>query len=191
MDATDYISMISRLIVGGVFLFSGISKVLDKNSIANHIFDYQLLSPTASALMSPVIVILEIVLASLLIVGFAIQEDSLIAALLLISFSLGIAINLKRGRIIDCHCFGKIKEPISSTLILRNLLIIGLLCIIILTSSTMIWAGGQWQEYIRSLQGTREILPLLSVVALSWCALFLLGELGRILRYLSSGRKLG
>ena len=71
-----------------------------------------------------------------LLLGLATQEAGALSVLLLLVFSGALAINLARGRRIECHCFGSPRRaPISWGSVLRNGLL-GIPAVLVALSSS-------------------------------------------------------
>lgn len=105
--ASPYLSLVSRLVLGGVFLYAGASKVLDPGGLAASIRSYELSLPewfvTLSAHSLP---LLEILLGAYLVVGLFTRPAAWAANLLTILFTLALLQGALRGLEIDCGCFG-------------------------------------------------------------------------------------
>src|SRR5579884_2184480 len=88
-------------LLGIIFLRSGIGKMFFWDSLPDTIAEYQLLP---KSLVKPVAYILPFVE---LFTGMNLLFAAGLATILLFVFTIAIAINLARGRRIQCHCFGK------------------------------------------------------------------------------------
>ena len=95
-----------RLLLGFVFLSSSLPKLAAPDDFRRALSNYRLLP---FHLVRPVAVWLprlELVLALMLMAGVATRAVAFLAAAALLVFSIAVAINLGRGRRIDCGCFG-------------------------------------------------------------------------------------
>jgi putative oxidoreductase len=105
--ASAYLSFVSRLVLGGVFLYAGASKVLDPGGLAVSIRSYGLGLPewfvTFSAYSLPLI---EVLLGVYLLVGLFTRASAWAANVLLVVFLAALAQGALRGLEIDCGCFG-------------------------------------------------------------------------------------
>jgi putative oxidoreductase len=112
---SSYVSLVSRLVLGGVFLYAGASKVLDPGGLATSIRSYELSLPewfvTLSAHSLP---LLEILLGAYLVVGLFTRTAAWAANLLTILFTLALLQGALRGLEIDCGCFGSTSGGPSS-----------------------------------------------------------------------------
>jgi uncharacterized membrane protein YphA (DoxX/SURF4 family) len=111
-------------VLGLVLLVSGIAKRVDRRWPA-----------AASALGAPSWAVtplpwVEIGLGAVLVSGLVRPLAAALAAVLLVLFSLLLAVNLARGRRPPCGCFGsRSREPISAWSLVRNLGLLALAAI--------------------------------------------------------------
>lgn len=129
-------TMVLRVALGAMFLFSGMMKALDPESFARIIALYDLLPSALVPYAAIVIPYLELVLGLAFVVGYKIKGASILSVLLMIVFSAGIAVNLYRGNNFECGCFELhrlglgLEERISYALVARDLLL--MICFIVL-----------------------------------------------------------
>ncbi len=113
--------LIFRLFLGGVFLFSGATKILDPGGFALSVYHYQLLP---DLLVNPAAIILpwvEVVCGTALILRWWVGGASLVVTGLLLVFLAALAITLVRGLDISCGCFSSTGEgKISWWYLLRD-----------------------------------------------------------------------
>lgn len=116
-----------RMLLGGLFLYSGVFKVIDPVLFGTTIGMYQMVPEMLIPYFALTISTLELLLGILLITGTAIRPAACISISMMLVFSVAIAINLARGRDFDCGCFELarfgINENISFWLVLRDLAI--------------------------------------------------------------------
>ena len=102
-----YVSFFSRLVLGGVFLYAGATKIGDPGGLASSIRAYDISLPewfvTLSAHSLP---LLEILLGLYLLAGLFTRGAAWAANLLTILFTLALVQGALRGLAIDCGCFG-------------------------------------------------------------------------------------
>ncbi len=96
----------ARLILGGVWVAAGMSKIGDLAASGRAVAAYRLLPHDAATFLGAVLPFLEIALGLLLILGLATRLAAAASAILLIAFIAGIASAWARGLRIDCGCFG-------------------------------------------------------------------------------------
>src|SRR6266542_1897400 len=109
-----------RFILASVFLVAGFAKLLWSDDFVLAVHNYDLLPAKASALVGRLLPPLEVACGTLLALGLGIRPiSSGLGFLLLVACA--VAINLARGREIDCGCFGaSIDRRLSWWTVLRN-----------------------------------------------------------------------
>ncbi|MDX6743025.1 MauE/DoxX family redox-associated membrane protein [Actinocorallia sp. A-T 12471] len=104
---TEWVTFAARLGLAGVLFWAGWTKFTEPAPLQRQaVAAYELLP---DALIGPVghgLPVLEMVLALLLVVGFATRLSAILSGLLMIVFIGGIASAWARGLTIDCGCFG-------------------------------------------------------------------------------------
>ena len=103
----SYATLISRAVLGGVFLVAGGTKVLDPGGLAASIRTYELGLPewfvTLSAYSLPYI---EVMLGLYLLVGLFTKTSAWATNALMLVFTVALLQGAIRGLQIDCGCFG-------------------------------------------------------------------------------------
>jgi len=120
---------------------SAYAKLNDLAAFQSMLENYQLMPPSATARLSKLIFAAEGLAAALLLTP-AYVYGLVITAALLFAYTVGIAINLVRGRThIDCGCLGSHGEGISQYHVLRNLALLACLatCLLPVASRELIW----------------------------------------------------
>ena len=101
----------SRIVLGGVFLAAGASKVLDPGGLAASIRSYELHLPEWFASISAhALPFLEIMLGLYLLAGLFTRLSAWATNGLMILFILALLQGAVRGLQIDCGCFGSSTE---------------------------------------------------------------------------------
>lgn len=104
---TPYVSLLCRLILGAVFAYAGVSKILDPGALAASIRSYGLGLPewfvTISAHGLPY---LEVLLGLYLIAGLFSRASAWATNLLMVVFIVALVQGALRGLEIECGCFG-------------------------------------------------------------------------------------
>jgi putative oxidoreductase len=130
--ANPYLSLVARIVLGGVFLYAGVSKVFDPGGLAASIRSYGLGLPewfvTLSAYSLP---LLEALLGLYLLAGLFTRASTWAVNGLMALFLLALVQGALRGLEIDCGCFGSASGDEASNLwvdVLRDLglLVLGL-----------------------------------------------------------------
>jgi uncharacterized membrane protein YfbV (UPF0208 family) len=126
-----YLTLLGRATLGLIFGWAGLAKLVDLTSLERSLTEYRLLptsvTPYASRLLPAVeLFVALILLSSVFYATPGVQPTVLVALLLLLLFSIGIAVNLVRGRNnISCGCFGAHTNNISWRLVIRNIVLMG------------------------------------------------------------------
>lgn len=120
--AVQITAVACRLILGSVFLVSGVAKLTDQAVFAATLAE---LSVVADPLIPPMTIalpLLEILLGSLLLIGLAVRLAAGGVALLLLLFIAIIVSQLAVGSTTACSCFGGWSDtPMGAGLLLRNI----------------------------------------------------------------------
>jgi putative oxidoreductase len=102
-----YLSLSSRLVLGGVFLYAGVTKVLDPGGLASSIRSYDLPLPEwFVSLSAHSLPFLEILLGFYLIIGLFTKSSAWVTSGLMVLFIFALLQGAMRGLEIDCGCFG-------------------------------------------------------------------------------------
>ena len=100
------ITLVARLVLGGVLLVAGGLKVLKPTESANAVAAYKILPTNVAHLTGYALPWLEVALALLLILGFMVRPAAVLRGLIMVVFIGAIASVWARGMLIDCGCFG-------------------------------------------------------------------------------------
>jgi uncharacterized membrane protein YphA (DoxX/SURF4 family) len=123
--SNKYLLLISRLILGFIFIYAGMEKISDPGSFAVSINNYKLLPLSIINIAALILPWIEVTAGLLLIFGIVIKENAVIITSLLIIFFIAISISLFRGLNIDCGCFGTINaSKVGLMKLLENFLLI-------------------------------------------------------------------
>lgn len=110
-----------RLVLGVTFLRAGLSKLVSREHFALAVTHYGIVGQRVSRHVARWLPPTEVVLGCLLLVGVLQTAVSLTLAALLVVFGGGVVVNLVRGRVIDCGCFGPgAQKRITWWTVLRN-----------------------------------------------------------------------
>lgn len=101
-----WIAFVARLVLAGVFLYAGGSKIVDPPGFAHELSNYRLLPDIAVSPVALALPWLEVLCGALLAAGIWRRETALILAGLLVVFVIALSIDLVRGVAVDCGCFG-------------------------------------------------------------------------------------
>ena len=124
-----------RIIMGILFIYSGIFKAYDPLNFSRVIYLYDISPEILVPYGAIIFPIVEITIGLLLLLGYKIKSSSLIAVLLMIFWTTVISINVYRGNSFDCGCFELnkfgIKEEIGIPLIIRDIIFLIILYLIL------------------------------------------------------------
>lgn len=103
----DWVGLIARLVLGVVFMFAGVTKIVNIPLFQQNIRAYQLLPELwMSDALGYVLPVVEIIVALLLLVGLLTRGAAAVTLLMLVAFIIGIGWVWSQGISVDCGCFG-------------------------------------------------------------------------------------
>lgn len=106
--------LVIRLILGGVFVYASVDKIIHPAAFAEAVYNYQILPDALINLTAIVLPWLELILGAFLILGLWLPGAALLCNLLLITFFGALVFNLARGLDIHCGCFSTSQEGTSN-----------------------------------------------------------------------------
>jgi uncharacterized membrane protein YphA (DoxX/SURF4 family) len=112
-----WLSIVIRLALGIVFIFSAYPKIVDPPGFAHAIWNYRILPSFAINSLALILPWLELLAGAALVSGVLRRGAAAIAAVMLAIFIAALALNLIRGNPVDCGCFslsavGKSREQL-------------------------------------------------------------------------------
>ena len=121
-SGSKVIILAARLILGGVFVFASVDKILHPAAFADAVYNYQILPDSLINVAAIILPWLELVLGSLLIIGVWMPGTVIISNLLLLTFIGVLVYNTSRGLDIHCGCFSTepSEDPLSIWTIARD-----------------------------------------------------------------------
>jgi len=105
---------LSRIFLGGVFVFAAYDKILHPAAFADVIYNYQILPNYLIQITALVLPWLELWTGLLLIFGVWLPGAVLIADFLLLAFLVALLFNMARGLDIHCGCFSTSPESTAN-----------------------------------------------------------------------------
>ncbi len=126
-------SLAARFCVGGLFAISALHQLTNIRKFQAAIRLYRLLPSSLANLIALPIALAELAVGVALLVGYETRAVGILGGLLLVAFGVAIGVNLARGRRIPCGCNTGDEEPISARHVVRNLAMLGMLAIVLLT----------------------------------------------------------
>ncbi len=125
---------VCRLVVGGIFLLAGYTKIMAPLAFVHAVYDYELLGPRAGLVLAAGLPWIEIFVGLLLVFGLMLPGASALATAFLAMFVGAQGWALWRDLAIDCGCFGFGAEPVSTATLLRT-------SILLVMASVVLWAS--------------------------------------------------
>ncbi len=125
------LTIIVRIVIGLLFVYSSIFKIIDPSSFVDSIAQYRILSDNLLPYAAIAIPYIELFAGICLLLGFNIRPAATAGIVLMLVFIIAIIINMAQGRTFDCGCFELsnlgISETIGWGLLLRDAVITVLL----------------------------------------------------------------
>ncbi len=141
-----WIVILARLLVGGLFVFAGMSKLaMPHGEVVAQIQQYTVIPRMVTPLIAAVLPWVEVLSGTALLIGFLTTPAAWLVSAQLVSFCLLMVIVLAAGiEIDDCGCFGQLglKETPLQVLV-RDLIMLGLMWPV-LTRDRDVWAVDAW-----------------------------------------------
>jgi len=123
--------LVFRLVLGGLFVYAGIVKVLEPLDFAQNIRNYRLVGQSLAFIAALVLPWLEILAGAFLIAGLWKRGAALIISGLLVFFIVLTLVTMIRGLDVDCGCFGALSRKSGWSVILEDLAMLYLgLCLL-------------------------------------------------------------
>lgn len=119
---------ISRIVLGGVFVYASWDKILDPAAFAQMIINYQIVSSGMANLSALFLPWLELVCGICLIINRWPRGSAFIVASLMVVFMGALGYNVYRGMDVSCGCFTLTEEAPGSMWLymLRDVLFLGM-----------------------------------------------------------------
>jgi uncharacterized membrane protein YphA (DoxX/SURF4 family) len=112
---------LARFILGLVFLYASVGKILDPKAFAENLIAYQIFdSPQMLKYAAVTLPWIEWFCGILLVLGVFVRSVSALTTVLLFIFLAGMISALWRGLEIHCGCFGSPQETIGTLSLLRD-----------------------------------------------------------------------
>jgi len=126
----QYLVIIIRIILGAVFLWASIDKIIDPEKFARSISNYHVVPLGIENSIAIFLPWLEFFIGFGLILGVMVDGATIITSFLLIIFNMMIVQAVIRGFNIDCGCGLKEGQLVGIEKILENFVLFGGACII-------------------------------------------------------------
>jgi uncharacterized membrane protein YphA (DoxX/SURF4 family) len=100
-----WLGLVSRLVVGGVFIYASLDKVLHPEAFARIVFNYHLVPAPLINLAAITLPWVELGVGLFLVLGIWTRASGLILTTLVVVFLIALSINWFRGVSLECGCF--------------------------------------------------------------------------------------
>lgn len=124
MIRNKYVLLSFRLIVGAVFIWAGILKILDVLGFAQSIANYRIFPLWLSFFLALILPWIEVICGAFLVFGLFRRSSALLLSGLLAAFLLLVIITIARGIDVDCGCFGSFSRKVDYTLLLTDCILL-------------------------------------------------------------------
>jgi len=101
----DYLSLLARLIVGGIFIYASLDKITQPAQFARIVYNYHIMPGEFVNFLAIVMPWLELICGISVILGVYRDGGLLILNFLIVVFVIAITINIFRGVDLECGCF--------------------------------------------------------------------------------------
>jgi uncharacterized membrane protein YphA (DoxX/SURF4 family) len=121
-----WVELVCRVLLGGVFVYASLDKILHPTEFAKVVYNYQILPLPLSNLVAMSLPWLELFTGLALVIGIWRAEASLLLGGLLVVFIAALTVNFYRGVDIDCGCLTLSGEGrgINITTIVQDLVLL-------------------------------------------------------------------
>jgi uncharacterized membrane protein YphA (DoxX/SURF4 family) len=120
----DYLHLVIRLIMGSLFIWAGLGKIVAPLDFAASIYNYKLFPEVLIGLTAAIIPWLETLAGVSLILGVRVKGGSLVISVLLLLFISLIAISWVRGLDVECGCFSGVERTVGLLAIAEDLVML-------------------------------------------------------------------
>jgi peroxiredoxin/uncharacterized membrane protein YphA (DoxX/SURF4 family) len=181
----DAVVFITRLLLAGVFLVAGLTKLGDRAGARRAIVDFGAPASVAAPLALS-LALLEVAIAIALLRDDSATAAATAALVLLAVFAIAIAVNLSRGRTPECHCFGELHSaPVGGGTLARSGVLAALAALVAWQGPGAAGDAVGWIGELRPGEAVALALVvalLLTVALQGWLLLSLLRQNGRLLK---------
>ena len=109
-------TIVSRLLVGGIFIYASFYKIVDPSGFAKSIWYYHMVPGDLINLMALIMPWMELICGITVIVGVFYRGSVMLINLMMLVFIIALSSAVFRGINIDCGCFKAAQESNESAL---------------------------------------------------------------------------
>jgi peroxiredoxin len=158
-----FVALACRLLLAAVFVVSGVAKLRDPSGAATASANLGV-PRRASVAVARTVTVLELLVAVLLLTPAFLLGAALALALLLV-FTVGVLLTLRRGEHPDCHCFGTMHtSPVGWRTVARNVALTAVGVVIVVGAER--WPASEASHDLASL-GAASVLGIVVAVGLT------------------------
>jgi uncharacterized membrane protein YphA (DoxX/SURF4 family) len=110
----DYLTILCRLVIGGMFIYASYYKIIDPGAFAKSIWYYHMVPGKLINLMALILPWLELLVGLALILGLFYRGAVLWVNVVMLIFIIALSSTIVRGISIDCGCFKASQGATSS-----------------------------------------------------------------------------
>lgn len=130
---SPYFLLFARLCLGGVFLASAVTKLMDREGTAVSMSRYPFLPSGFGRFIAYTFPYVELLVGGMLILGLFTRYAAVASVGMYILFTILITYDLTRGQNQSCHCFGRLSsEKLTPVAVVRNVLLLALSVVVFL-----------------------------------------------------------
>jgi len=124
--------LLFRILVGGVFIYSGVVKILDPLAFAQQVRNYRTVGQDLAFLVAVYLPWLEALAGAFLVAGVFKKASAALISLMLLGFIVLVAVTMVRGIDVDCGCFGALSRRAGWPLLLEDAVLLGMALAVLL-----------------------------------------------------------
>jgi len=134
------VGALCRVVLGGIFVYTGLPKVLRPDEFARLVYGYRILHADMVNLVGIIMPWLEVIAGLFLVIGILPRSSALVAGGLLCGFIVFGFLAIVRGLDISCGCFFPFMgdEKLGWDLVIRDAILLGLVGQILLYPSSFL-----------------------------------------------------
>jgi putative oxidoreductase len=117
--ADPRLSLVLRIVLGGLFVYAGVIKALGVHALADDIANYQIVPAALIPWLAATLPAIEILAGGLLLVGLYTRAAALLVGAMMVVFMGALAQAFARGIDLACGCFGG-KAPADWLTLVRD-----------------------------------------------------------------------
>ena len=124
ISVLSYFALTFQFSLGVVFLLSSLPKLRQPLTFVGSVVEYKILPSQVARVLALALIPLEAFLAVAFLTGWWTEIALPLSMVLLSLFLIAVSINLRRGRSVQCGCFGNTNELISPRTLARLLMLL-------------------------------------------------------------------